>query len=135
MDGKRFDCLEKETFAEGKQRSVLRTDEHIVVANAETGEYMGQFVPASGSGQDVAQGLVDFLVRKGYDLQKLRCIGGDTCNGNTGKENGAWACLERLIGHSLQHFACALHLTELPLRHVLRLYLGPTEGDSSVPSV
>ena len=134
MDGKRYECLEKEQFAGGKHRSVLQVEEHIVVADAESGKYMGEFTPTSGSGQDVAQGLINFLQGKGYDVAQLKCIGGDTCAGNSGRENGAWACLERLAGRPMQRFACSLHLTELPLRHFARLYLGPTQGvfDSTV---
>ena len=67
LDGKRFAASKKETYGEEttKHRNTLETAEHIVVADAESGEYMGEFIPKSGSGRDVAEGLLEFLRGKG----------------------------------------------------------------------
>ena len=50
MDGKRFATSEKESFGEKSKRNVLKTNEHIIVADAQSGDYLGEFVPKSGSG-------------------------------------------------------------------------------------
>ena len=46
-------------------RTLLKTEEHIIVANGETGEYMGEFVPASGSGRHVTRGYKKRGVMRG----------------------------------------------------------------------
>ena len=44
---------------------------------SESGKYMGEYTPTPGSGQDVAEGLINFLQGKRYNVTQLKCIGGD----------------------------------------------------------
>ena len=63
-------------------------------------------------------------------MDKLRIIGGDGCAVNTGPKNGVFALFEKEAGKALQHFICCLHITELPLRHLVRFYIGDTASPS-----
>ena len=38
---------------------------------------MGEYTPTPGSGQDMAEGLINFLQGKRYDVAQLKCIDGD----------------------------------------------------------
>ena len=64
----------------------------------------------------------------------MRIIGGDSCAGNTGRLNGVFALVDKITGVAHHHFVCALHLNELPLRHLATHYLGRTMGPNTFES-
>ena len=103
MDGKRFATLQQESYkgddGSMKWRNVKKKGvEHIIVANAETGEYVGEFTPPSGSGLDLAEGFVAFLKSKGVNLSKVKVVGGDSTVSQTGASNGAFALIDQITG-------------------------------------
>ena len=61
MDGKRYETLLLESADEETHRNAVKVLEHFVVANPENNEYMGEYIPSSGTGKDVALGLMKFL--------------------------------------------------------------------------
>ena len=60
----------------------------------------------------------------------LRAVGADSTAVNTGRKNGAIRLLECKLGRPLHWFICNLHLNELPLRHLCKKYIGPTESST-----
>ena len=64
LDGKRYETLVIETGNNGTSKQVKKVLEHFVVANPENQEYIGEYVPASGTGKDVALGLKELPEQK-----------------------------------------------------------------------
>ena len=64
IDGKRYNTLLLESADEETRRNAAKVLEHFVVANPENNEYMGEYIPLSGTGKDVALGLINFLGAK-----------------------------------------------------------------------
>ena len=59
---------------------------------------------------------------------EIKAVGADSTATNSGYKNGAIRGLECQLHHPLQWIICSLHLNELPLRHLCRKYIGPTES-------
>ena len=87
--------------------------------------------PATGSGYDIATTLIDFLGESKVDVSALVAVGCDGTAVNTGKTNGAIACMEVLLNIEVQHLICLLHTNELPLRHLMNMVDGQTTGPST----
>ena len=72
--------------------------------------------------------MYKYLIDNEIDLSKLRVIGSDGTNTNTGKNNGIIRRFEVKLNQPLQWFICLLHFNELPLRHLVQLLDGPTSS-------
>ena len=135
MDGKRYPTMVQEPYetdaGKTELRNVLNTLEHIIVANAATGEYIGEFVPKTGSGCNQCKGFVEFLQEKGIDPEQIKILGGDSCPVNMGQYSGAFTLIDEVTSTPRNHFVRTLHLNELPLRHVAQLHLRKTTGPDS----
>ena len=64
IDGKRYNTLILEFDDDETRRGAWKALEHIAVANAGNGDFMGEYIPATGSGKDMAIGLKTFLQEK-----------------------------------------------------------------------
>ena len=114
-----FDGRKDSTILQIKQgskykKSIIK-EEHISVLTEPESTYIGHFVPLSGSGQDICDGLHNLILEKGVvnDLEAIACDGTVI---NTGWKNGVIRCLERKIGRPLQWIICLLQFNELPFR-------------------
>ena len=89
--------------------------------------YLDHFIPNSGKGIDIAQGLFNQI--EGTELENnLLLVKADGTNVNTGHSLGSIRCLKMFLGRLLQWNICLLHLNELPLRHVFMKVDGTTKG-------
>lgn len=129
-----FDGRKDDTIAQVKQRTKYRRitikEEHISVLSEPASKYIGHFVPLSGSGKDICDGLNNLLFDKGGvdDLEAAACDGTVI---NTGWKNGTIRCLERKIGRPLQWIICLLHFNELPFWALFVYIDGATDGPNS----
>ena len=106
-------------------------EDHYVILEEPGSAYLGHEVPYSGHGISLGLTMFRFCKSKGWDAT-LMVSGVDGCNVNVGKEEGALAYLEKLLGKPLQWFICMLHGVELPLRALIKKLDGGTSGPSSL---
>ena len=117
----------KEKVGDNHERCTEEVVDHYAVTDANRQSLLGSFTPKSGSGDDVGQGLLDFVEGKdGLDIDDVDVLGGDSCYGNTGKFGGVFSYVEYTTKRAFNWFVCLLHLLELLLGHMVRLYVGPT---------
>ena len=86
-------------------------------------------------GKLVAKRINDKLVKMGVDVSKVKCLGGDSTNLNTGVRNGIIAQLERLWGHKVEWVTCLYHIGELPMRKLLSDLDGVTKSPDSYSGI
>ena len=60
--------------------------------------------------------------------KNIVAVRGDSATVNTGSKQGAITLLEEKLEKSLNWIVCSLHLNELPLRHLYKEFIGPTNG-------
>ena len=106
-------------------------EDHYVILEEPGSAYLGHEVPYLGHGISLGLTMFRFCKSKGWDAT-LMVAGVDGCNVNVGKEEGALAYLEKLLGKPLQWFICMLHGVELPLRALIKKLDGGTSGPSSL---
>ena len=130
-----FDGRKDSTLAQIKVGNKLRKshvkEEHItVLSEPRKKNYLGHFVPLSGSAEDISNGIYDMLLLKGGvdDLEAAACDGTVV---NTGWKNGVIRCLEKKIERPLQWIICLLHFNELPLRALFVALDGVTDRPKS----
>ena len=117
----------------GKMKMRMITEEHEAVTEEPSGRYLTHFVPETPDSSEkpalkVAQGLLDILEQHN-STQSIQFLGGDSTAMNTGWKGGSHALLERLLGRRLYWGICNLHTNELPLRHLIAAFDGPTSSD------
>ena len=117
----------------GKMKMRMITEEHEAVTEEPSGRYLTHFVPETPDSSEkpalkVAQGLLGILEQHN-STQSIQFLGGDSTAMNTGWKGGSHALLERLLGRRLYWGICNLHTNELPLRHLIAAFDGPTSSD------
>ena len=126
FDGKKDDTLITEVDANGKNKVVLKKEEHVSIMSEPGSKYLTHLSPGS-KGVDIAQAIHKDLQEKNL-LQSVKIIGADSTAVNTGWQNGAISLLEQLKGERVLWAICQLHLNELPLRHVFQDIDGKTDS-------
>ena len=102
-------------------------EDHYVVTGEPNDFYVDRFIPATGRGIDIAQGL--WQVIRESDLKSELClVKADGSNTNTGCKRGAIRNLELLMQRPLQRDTCMLHLNELPPQHNFTVLDGTTKS-------
>lgn len=108
-------------------RQESRIEEHISLITEPGGKYIGHLSLNSGSAKNVMASIKDFVNENKLD----KCIYAIGCDGtvcNTGRKGGIIRLYEEHLGRPLQWLICALHLNELPLRHIFQRLDGQTNG-------
>ena len=112
--------------------STIEENVSVVLYYADGSEKVaGHFIPRTGSGEDCAKGLHEFLKSKNIDLSKLIGIVSDGCPKMTGHLKGSHACFEREIGRSLLRVVCLFHAIEKHFEKVFVFFGGQTTGPST----
>ena len=121
---------------DGKKGSVKaehnkeKTVDKITCVMEPGGSYLHHFDALTGHAYTIAKSLLEVVYL--YDSEKsLKAIGGDNCITNTGHQGGVFYWLQVFLGRPLQIVMCMLHFSELPLKHLIRKYVGPTSGPRS----
>lgn len=129
FDGRKDDTILQVKMGSKFRRSTVK-EEHISVLSEPGTEYLGHFVPMSGSAEDICNGLYELMLKKG-GINNLESVGCDGTVVNTGWKNGIIRCLEKKIGRPLQWIICLLHFNELPFRALFTAIDGVTDGPNS----
>lgn len=111
-----------------KIRVVTRKEDHYVLVAMPEEFYLGHVEPKTGEGRVIGEAIVTHITTKKYDTTNFSTVGCDGTPINTGPYNGVIRCIEEYFGRPLQWIICQLHGNELPLRHVILKFDGPTSG-------
>ena len=106
----------------------------ISISSEPGGQYVTHLEPEGGKGEQIADSVLEFLTSHKL-ADSWQIVGGDSTAANTGKHNGAFACLEKKLGGKLTWVLCMLHLNELPLRHIFVHLDGPTSSNNTFMGV
>ncbi|KAE8737193.1 hypothetical protein FOCC_FOCC017345 [Frankliniella occidentalis] len=131
FDGRQDKTQVREALPNNKIRVKAVTEEHVVLLAQPGDLYLGHVTPATHGADCLANTLLDFLDDARLETASLRCVGCDGCGTNTGWRGGAIRLMEETLGRPLQWHVCLLHANELPLRHVMETFDGPTGGPNT----
>ena len=135
LDGKKFSTKTQEKVGDLFNHSYNENADHYVVTDAVRQSYLGDFVPECGTGEAIADGLLEFIEEKdGIEISDVTILGGDSTNVNTGPKGGVFAHVEKKTNLSFHRFICLLHLIELLLRAIVGHFVGVTSGPTSFAS-
>ena len=114
----------------GVFRQTKKNQDHIILVGEPGGKYIGHITPLGKAAEPTAVEIINFLDAECL-IDNWALVGADSTAVNTGKDNGIIACCERHIRHRLHWDICLLHTNELPLRHLVQKFDGPTSGSVS----
>jgi hypothetical protein len=112
-----------------KWYSSKKVEDHYVLVGEPGTVYLRHITLDRGTGIAIADGLHAAVDEMGI-MNKILAVGEDSTAVNTGPQCRAIHLLECRLGRPLQWLVCCLHLNELPLRHLCKELIGPTEGPS-----
>ena len=96
LDGKKFSTKTQEKVGDLFNHSYNENADHYVVTDAVRQSYLGDFVPECGTGEAIADGLLEFIEEKdGIEISDVTILGGDSTNVNTGPKGGVFAHMEK----------------------------------------
>lgn len=96
---------------------IHRIEEHIAIIREPSSSYFGHLaLTPPVKAVDIANGIISFLEEKECDLTKLKVIGCDGTNVNTGWKGGVIRLLEERLKKTST--VGLLHANELLLRHL-----------------
>ena len=87
---------------------------------------------ASGSGSEIAEGVLDLLAEWGVTKDHIVGMSFDTTASNTGACNGACVILEEALECKMLFLPCRRHVSELHIKHVAEAVGRPTKGAEDV---
>ncbi|KAK3929311.1 Defensin [Frankliniella fusca] len=102
-------------------------EEHISLVEEPGGKYLGH-VASGKSALSSSKAILEYCNQNNINLDKLEVVGCDGTVTNTGHLSGIIMRLESHLNRSLQWQICLLHFNELPLRHLISVFDGPTTG-------
>ena len=102
----------------GERARRKTVEEHITVLSEPGSNYLGHFVPASGTANDIANGLFAFCAKKQLDVSLIDSIGCDGTFTNVGWKSGVIRRFEEKLRKPRHWIVCQLHSNKLPLRHL-----------------
>ena len=129
---KELECIK----FDGKKDSVRaahnkeKTEDKITIIYEPPGSYLHHFDADDGTALTIAKGVLKVIHL--YNSEKsLLALGGDNCPTNTGSGGGAFFWIQHFLERPLQLVLCLLHFIELPMKHLIKFYVGPTSGPRS----
>ena len=128
FDGRKDLTLAKEKVEDKWYSNKRREDPYVVIGEPGT-IYLDHLSLQHGTGAAIADGL-DIAIKAMGIADNLIAIGADSTAVNIGHKNGAVHLLECRLGRTLHWFVCNLH-NELPLRHLCKHLIGPTESSTN----
>ena len=127
-----FDGRKDRMFVMEKSREKRATketvEEHITVLSEPESNYLGHFVPASGTANDIANDLFAFCTKKQLDVSLIDSIRCDGTFTDVGWKSGVIKRFEEKLRKPVQWIVCQLHGNELPLHHLFIHLDGKTSG-------
>ena len=92
------------------------------------GQVLGVPAVQSGTGEEIAEGVLEVLEEWGLGSSQIAGLSFDTTASNTGAWNGACVILEERLECKLLYLACRRHIHELHIKHVSVNVGRPTKG-------
>ena len=123
-DGKKEDTLMQVMKGATKTRKKV-VEEHVTIVLEPDSRYRSHVTPKSGTSKNVCSAIFDEM---SSDMDRIKVVGCDGCNVNTGHKGGVIALLEAKVQRALQWSVCLLHMNELPLRSLVKKLDGVTTG-------
>ena len=111
----------------GKWYSSKKVEDHYVLVGEPGTVYLRHITMETGTGSAIADGL-HAAIKEMLLEDKILAVGADSTAVNTGPRGGAIHLLECRLERPVQWIVCYMHLNELPLRHLCKKLIGPTEG-------
>lgn len=115
-------------------------EEHYTMTQEPEGKYLNHFSPcdyhtnskgtSAKPAEKIALGVYEWIDSHGAK-ESIQVIGGDSTSTITGWNGGAFAHLEKLLGHKCIWSICMIHLNELPLRHLIESLDGKTDSSNT----
>lgn len=130
LDGK-TDIGLGQKMIDGKTYKVTTTEKHITMVMVPERQYLGHFVPPElpsdpniSPAENLANGFLHKLANMKIPTSLIQVIGGDSTAENTGADGGLFHFVEVKIGRKLLWIICCIHLNELPMRVILKHFIG-----------
>ena len=98
------------TFEGGKQSSQERLAVMITSEDIPDGQLLGVPATASGTGEEIAQGVLKLLDEWGIGAEHIAGLSFDTTASNTGAWNGACVLLEKALECKILYLPCCHHM-------------------------
>ena len=127
FDGSKDLTLFKEKV-DDRWYSKTRKEDHYVLVGEPKMVYLDHITFERGTGAEIVDGLHKYVKNEMSFGDKLGAIGADSIAVNTGNKNGAIRLFECHLKRALHWFICSLHVNELPLSHLCKKLIGPTES-------
>ena len=100
-------------------RNVIKKAENVTVISCPDKDYIGHYIPESGTSLHNLNGLLEFLERRGLIFRdSLQVINLDGTATNTGPKGGLLSLIEENIKRPIQWAICFLHHLERPWLHL-----------------
>ena len=133
IDGRKDKTLTRETVKVDEKvvmaRNVKKKCDNVSVISTPEGEFIGHFVPESGSGNHNMVALTELLDQRGISFRpSLELVNLDGTATNTGPDLGLASQLEEELGRPLQWSICFLHHLDRPWLHLLLALDGRSLG-------
>lgn len=139
FDGKKGNSLVSESVPKvtgignpkPKPKYVVKPVENITILAQPGNNFLGFVTPPSGKGKEVCDAVTNYLNESKFDWHDIIAIGTDGAANNTGREIGAIAEVEKILGRPVHWIICLFHLNEKCLEWVLKeLGCTTTSGDT-----
>lgn len=130
FDGRKDNTLNKYFDESNIIRYKTIKEEHYVLTSEPDGTYITHFTTNSSNAHDISEGIVNYLQTSGNE-QTIQVIGSDSTNTMSGYIGGVHHFIEIILNRNLFRVFCALHINELPLRHLFINLDGKTSGHDS----
>ena len=143
FDGKINYCIVEQEKNGMKSRGKGTKDHYALVTHPPgKGRFIGHFehkvdtvrrTAGVKPGRQLAENFLSKLTDHGVNLDNILALGFDSTNYNTGHEGGVMSWIEYILGRRLVWIVCLLHLNELPLRHLIKSYVGESKSATVLP--
>ena len=111
-------------------QNVVDENHHTIVSQPD-GNYCGFCCPENGTGEAIANALLQHLQAYSIDWNNVCVLGGDGTSSNAGSNDGSMAHIEITLCQSCQRVVYLLHHVELPFRKLFESLDGTTSGPKS----
>lgn len=107
-------------------------EDHISFVQQPDSLFIGHKTVECGKAIAIVDSIKELIKDKSISIDKIKAIGVDGTNVNTGCEAGVIRRLEVEWNQSLQWNVCMLHMNELPLRAIIKRFDGGTSSPNKL---
>lgn len=127
LDAFFFDGRKDMTYKYNYGHSIRMKEEHISILREPGSIFLSHLSVEGGDAHTIAEALLNRLADKNVNLSTVKAIGCDGTNTNTGRLGGILRIIEMELNTPIQWLVCLLHANELPLRVLMKHYVGKSK--------